>query len=714
MGEPANRLIKEKSPYLLQHAFNPVDWFPWGEEAFAKAKAEDKPIFLSIGYSTCHWCHVMAHESFESVTIAEQLNKWFISVKVDREERPDIDAMYMAATQAMTGAGGWPMSVFLLPDGRPFYAATYIPDKAMYGRPGFPEILDAVNKAWNTKRQELEATAGKLINAIQPEEVAQNSKVEMDVVARAYKGMEELYDPKWKGFGKAPKFPRPVLFNFLLRYSRITGNEHALKMSLDTLRAMAKGGMYDQLGGGFHRYSVDGQWRVPHFEKMLYDQAQLANSYLDAYLITKDPFYSEIAADIFKYVLRDMHDPLGGFYSAEDADSEDPYDPDKHGEGSFFLWTEKDIVQTLGARKAEVFNFIYGVEFDGNALHDPQKEFVGRNILYVNHTVQEAADHFDLSLDQVESQLTAAREILLEKREHRKRPHLDDKVITAWNGLMISALARGGAILANPDLIIAAQAAADFIHSHLYDKKTNMLKRRYRDGEANIDGNLGDYAFLVDGLLELYQVVHLPKYLQWAVALTEKQIVLFGDEDQSGFYDSVADPSVVVRMKGDYDGAEPAANSVLVSNLLILADVVNRPEWRELASLTIEAFSSRINSYPPALPQMLIGYERAAAKPRQVVIAGEPDFKGTREMLKITNLHYDPDRVILLADNGTNQKYLGEKLSFIANIDVDPGKAVAFICENFTCRLPVEDVALLPSALEVELKTEKAGKEQEN
>jgi uncharacterized protein YyaL (SSP411 family) len=699
MGEKNNQLLNEKSPYLLQHAFNPVNWYPWGEEAFAKAAKEDKPIFLSIGYSTCHWCHVMAHESFENPEIAAILNKWFVCIKVDREERPDIDQMYMAATQALNGSGGWPMSVFLFPDGKPFYAATYIAPETKYGRPGFPEILNAVHEAWQGRRDELKQTADKLLYAIEGGHQKPATQVNVDVAERAFFSMAKTFDAQFGGFGGAPKFPRPVIFTFLFQYYHDTGNEKARDMALATLQAMARGGMYDQLGGGFHRYSVDGQWRVPHFEKMLYDQAQLLDAYLDAYQISADPFYARVAGEIASYVLRDMRDAAGGFYSAEDADSDDPYAVGKHGEGAYYLWTEKDTVKTLGVRDANIFNYCYGVEFDGNALNDPQEEFLGRNILYLLHTPEDAAQHFKLDVAKIEESLKESSRKLFEKRAARVRPHLDDKVITAWNGLMIGALARAGAILKNQEMLNGAREAADFIRLRLYDQSTGRLLRRYRDDEAGLSGQLDDYAFLAAGLFELYQVVQEPELLVWALALTETSIKLFWDTKDGGFFDSVPDEKVPVRMKGDYDGAEPAANSIAALNLLRLGRLSDNNDWLEKAEKTLNAFSSRINTYPPALLQMVCVFEQLADKPEQVVIAGKRGQADTRVMQAAVYKYFNPSRIVLLADGAENQKFLAKKLPFMKTVAMQNGVATAYVCENFTCQRPVISVEELEDQL---------------
>ena len=694
-----NRLIGEKSPYLLQHAYNPVDWYPWGEEAFARAKKEDKPIFLSIGYSTCHWCHVMARESFENPEIAALLNKWFISIKVDREERPDIDQMYMSATQALNGSGGWPMSVFLFPDGKPFYAATYIPPTGMYGRPGFPEILEAVHTAWQGRRDELQQTADKLIHAIKGDYRKSAGKIEADVSKRALASLTESVDTKYGGFGSAPKFPRPVTLNFLLQSYHTEGNKDYLDMTMAALQAMAKGGIYDHLGGGFHRYSVDEQWRVPHFEKMLYDQAQLLNSYLDAFQITADKRYAAVAHEIAEYVLRDMRDPGGGFYSAEDADSEDPYAPGSHREGAYYLWTEEEIVKILGAKAANIFNYCYGVEFNGNALNDPQKEFTDRNILYLAHSPEQAAQHFSMAVGEVKNSLAQSRRILFAKRAQRVRPHLDDKIITAWNGLMIGALARAGSILQERKMVDGARAAARFIRTELYDDSTGSLKRRYRDGGAGLSGQLDDYGFLVAGLLELYQVEQDPELLAWALEMMETSIRLFRDEQAGGFFDSLADDNVPLRLKSDYDGALPAPNSILAMNLLRLGRLTANEKWQLKARETLDAFSSQVNAYPPALFQMLCVLDRLKEKPEQLVIAGTRGKADTRVMLAVANSFFNPARIVLLADGAENQKFLAQKLPFIRSVAMQDGVATAYVCRDYTCRLPVISVEALEEQL---------------
>jgi len=700
-GKKPNRLINEKSPYLLQHAFNPVEWYPWSEQAFARAQKENKPIFLSIGYSTCHWCHVMAHESFENQEIAALLNKWFVSIKVDREERPDIDQMYMAAVQEMTGSGGWPMSVFLLPDGSPFYGGTYFPAVSSGGRPGLKDLLTAIHKAWKERKGDLQESAGRMVALLETRNSSSSgTTVKADVFARGYQLLADTYDPENGGFGQAPKFPRPVVFSFLFSHYSAGGETTARDMALFTLEKMAGGGMYDQLGGGFHRYSVDDHWFVPHFEKMLYDQAQLVDSYLDAFQITRQKKYAEVAGETFAYLLRDMRDPEGGFYSAEDADSDDPYKEGEHGEGAFYLWTHADLKKKLGSDSAEIFMYRYGVKAEGNVKRDPMGEFAGKNILYLAHTIDETAAHFKISREQVEKAVAGAKKVLLEVREKRKRPHLDDKVITAWNGMMIGALAKGSRVLGDSELLAAAVQTATFLRENLYDRTSHTLQRRYRQQEAGLAGQLADYAYLVDGLLDLYQASQDPQWLRWADELTRQQIALFWNETGRFFYDSVADSSVKVRMRDGYDGAEPSGNSVAAHNLLRLALLQDNAGWHKMAGDLMESFAATVNRYPPALPMMLTAWRQMDSKPSQIVIAGERQKEDTGEMLSVVNEFFDPDRLFLLADGAENQTYLVRTLPFLRTVKRINGKATAYVCSNFTCKMPVTDPVALRQQLQ--------------
>src|SRR6202171_4405073 len=491
-----NRLAQEQSPYLLQHAHNPVDWYPWGEEAFAKARRENKPIFLSIGYSTCHWCHVMAHESFESEEVAGIMNREFVNIKVDREERPDVDRVYMTFVQATTGSGGWPMSVWLTPNLQPFVGGTYFPPEDRYGQPGFKKVVERIAAAWKQDHEKIVDQSSKIISALRESQTGQpaaTGKIDMKILETAYEQFSRSYDAQEGGFSNAPKFPRPVTLNFLSRfYARdpsSASGKRALEINIFTLRKMAAGGMHDHLGGGFHRYSVDRYWHVPHFEKMLYDQAQLAVAYLDAFQITRDRLYADVARDILDYVARDMTSKEGGFFSAEDADSLFEQGKPEHGEGAFYVWTEKQIDATLGDNSG-LFKFHYGVQPHGNAPEgsDPQDEFRGKNILIERHTVAETAKHFKKSEDQARQSLARSREKLLSLRNKRPRPHLDDKIISAWNGLMISAYARAVQVLDEPHYLESATRAAKFLRANLYDEKSKLLFRNYREGRSQIEG----------------------------------------------------------------------------------------------------------------------------------------------------------------------------------------------------------------------------------
>ncbi len=695
--EQVNRLIHEKSPYLQQHAHNPVAWYPWGEEALARARKEDKPIFLSIGYSTCHWCHVMAHESFENQRIADFLNAHFISIKVDREERPDIDQIYMAATQAMTGSGGWPMSLFLFPDTRPFYAGTYFPPESSQGRPGFLQILQAIHKAWKNDRKSLGQSATQVTAYIKESNPDKGRSLAREWLDKGFGQLEESYEPKYGGFGQAPKFPRPVVMDFLFHYYKSSGQKEARDMALYTLDKMAAGGMYDQVGGGFHRYSVDGQWRIPHFEKMLYDQGQLASLYLAAFQVNGDPRYKKTAMEILDYVLRDMQDPGGGFYSAEDADSVNPYDPSEHGEGAYYLWTEKEIDSLLTDQQAPLFKAYYGVEKDGNALHDPQKEFVGRNILYRAKDLAQVAREGKRSEQELEKILQDSRSRLLAQRQKRIAPHLDDKIITAWNGLMISALARASVILEEERYLLAAERAADFLLTSLMPG--GELKRRWREGEARHPAGLDDYSFLIQGLLDLYGANHVPSRLRQAMELTELQIILFSDE-KGGFYDTPESADLLARMQAAYDGAEPSGNSVAALNLLRLGNLTGKKEWSELGKKTIEAFGKTLEAYPPAMPLMLAAMDFQLDKPRQIVIAGDPDKEDTRTLLREVHSRYLPNTILLLADGRENQAFLEQRLPFVKTVTKLEGRATAYVCEDFTCKMPVNTREALADLLD--------------
>ena len=712
-----NRLAREKSPYLLQHAQNPVDWLPWGEEAFAKARAENKPIFLSIGYSTCHWCHVMAHESFESAAVAEIMNREFVNIKVDREERPDVDRVYMTFVQATTGGGGWPMSVWLTPELKPFVGGTYFPPEDRWGQPGFAKVLERIAGAWKQDREKISEQGTKIIAALEQSVAGPGDPgpaLGGKALEAAYQQIARSYDAHEGGFSVAPKFPRPVTLNFLTRmHARNPSSDsgkHALEMTLFTLRKMAAGGIHDQLGGGFHRYSVDTYWHVPHFEKMLYDQAQLAVAYLDVFQISREPLFEKVARDIFAYVQRDMTAKGGGFFSAEDADSEIPGgagigDPghSKKAEGAFYVWDKKEIDAVLGPA-APVFNFHYAVKPEGNvpAGGDPHGEFTGKNILIELGNVAATANQFGKDEAEVEELLAESRAKLFECRRKRPRPHLDDKIITAWNGLMISAFARAAQALNEPRYLDAAHNAAVFVSKELYDGSRKVLFRNYREGRGAVEGFADDYAFLIQGLLDLYEASFDVGWLRFATELQEIQDQLFFDKERGGYFSGAGnDPSILLRLKEDNDSAEPAASSVAALNLFRLAQIRNEARWFEQAEKTIDAFAPQIGHFASAMPQMLVALDLALSKPRQIVIAGNRDAAETRALVAEVHRHFVPNKVLLLADGGDGQRYLEEKLEALRAMKPIDGKSAAYVCENFTCKAPVTDPEKLGELLSV-------------
>ena len=679
----SNRLIHEKSPYLQQHAHNPVDWYPWGPEAFEKSRAEDKPIFLSIGYSTCHWCHVMEKESFENEEIAAQVNKWFVPVKIDREERPDIDKIYMSYVQATTGSGGWPMSVWLTPDLKPIVGGTYFPPENRYGRAGFPIVLERVAQAWQNDREQILKSSVAVMEHLSLQAVGSaepgEGTVSAAVLESAFQQFRRAFDSRLGGFGSAPKFPRPSVYNFLLRYWKRTGNDEALDMVAETLLAMERGGMHDQLGGGFHRYSVDEYWFVPHFEKMLYDQAQLAVSYLETFQITGNHTLALAAARILDYVMRDMTDAGGGFYSAEDADSApDPSQPREKSEGAFYVWASGEIETLLGAEKAAWIRYRYGMEEHGNVQHDPHQEFAGRNIFFQAHTLEETAARFGLNAETLVTGITEAERVLFEARELRARPHLDNKILTAWNGLMISAFAKGGAILNEPKYTGAARQAADFLLGSLR-LPDGALLRRYCDGEAAIAGMLDDYAFFVQGLMDLYEATFDFRYLREAVSLSERQAALLEDEAGGFFTSSQEDAARLMKTKDDYDGAEPSGNAVALNNLLRLARITGHSRFEESARRLIGVFGKGMSQAPTGMPQMLAAIEFDIAPRREIVVAGETVGDMVQEIWK----SFDPGRVLLYA-----APQIAEWLPATREMHPPPGGTAVYLCENFTCRKP--------------------------
>jgi uncharacterized protein len=752
-----NALAHEKSPYLLQHAENPVNWLPWGEEAFVRARSEHKPIFLSIGYSTCHWCHVMAHESFESPAIAGILNEHFVPVKVDREERPDVDRVYMTYVQAMTGHGGWPLSAWLTPDLTPFYGGTYFPPEDRQGRAGFASVLNAIAQGWRNDRSKLLAEADRVITALrehysgggaeraEAEAGPGPSFIEAASTAfeRGFQHFYESFDATNGGFGSAPKFPRAANLNFLFRVAALQGpatdlGREAVQMAAATLQAMARGGIHDHVGGGFHRYSVDETWLVPHFEKMLYDQAQIALNCLEARQATGDERFAWLARDIFDYVQRDLTNPEGGFYTAEDADSEVPkagpsqaepaanaQEAASHAEGAFYVWTSAEIAAALGADAgdrtlAEFFSAHFGIEAKGNVPEpfDPQGELRGRNILIQRRSLTESAKAFGLTLEQANDQLLAGLARLRRARAMRPRPHLDDKVLTANNGLMISAFARAHQVLgsgseggiaqsagvagpAGSSYLDAAIRAAEFVERELYDPARGVLFRGWRQGRSAIEGFAEDYAFLVQALLDLYEASFAVRWLQWAEQLQLKMDEQFWDAERGGYYNSrAADPSIVLRLKEDYDGAEPAPSSVAALNLLRLGGMLHQDAYRERGRRTLEAFRAQWSRAPQALPQMLCALELALESPRHAVIAGNPAEPDFRALASVLHERLGPRRLLLAADGGEGQSWLATRAPWLTEMRPQGGRATVFVCEDFACRAPVSDPAELRHTLQ--------------
>ena len=675
-----NALIHEKSPYLKQHASNPVDWLPWGEAAFTRARTEDKPIFLSIGYSTCHWCHVMAHESFEDERIAAQLNRHYVCIKVDREERPDVDRIYMLFVQATTGSGGWPMSVFLTPELKPFFGGTYFPPGTRYGRPGFSELLTYLAETWKNERSKIEESGTNVTEQLRQMAVSAQQVLQPDraLFGTAYQQFRRIYDPQHGGFGRAPKFPRPVVMNYLLRYYKLQGEEEALDMVAATLSAMQSGGMHDQLGGGFHRYSVDERWFVPHFEKMLYDQSQLAISYLEAFQITGQKSFAVAARGILAYVQRDLTDPDGGFYSAEDADSPDPDNPSHSGEGSFYLWKKSEIDARLGAA-SPLFCKHFGVESEGNVENDPHGEFGGRNILFI------------AEFDSTGPSIATSTKTLFDARSKRPRPQLDSKVLTSWNGLMISAFVKAYLVLGDRGFLGAAESAAQFVRTRMYSPEQGQLKRRFCEGEAAVPGFLDDYAFFCQALLDLFQATAEASYLKVALELAAQMTTRFEDQEDGGFFSTEAGVAdLLLRMKDDYDGAEPSGNSVATQVLIRLSHLTAEPAFQKSAEKSLRAFTPKIKAQPTMAPQMLCALESWLAAPEHFIVRvateGDVSSSEVQALLRPYRDSFQPNVVSMaLTDKATAA--LHPISPFLGALERH-GQVTVYRCHNFACELP--------------------------
>ncbi len=700
-----NRLVEEKSPYLQQHAYNPVDWYPWGDEAFERARVEDKPIFLSIGYSTCHWCHVMERESFEDEATADFLNRNFVSIKVDREERPDVDHVYMTALQALQGGGGWPLSAFLTPELEPFFTGTYFPPEPRWGQPAFQTLLLRLHEAWSTQREVVANSARQVSVALErltATDPLDGSGPELDFLHEAleagYSQFSASYDDDLAGFGSAPKFPRPTVLLFLLRYARRRDDERARSMALDTLRAMWRGGLQDHLGGGYHRYSVDRHWRVSHFEKMLYDQAQLALAYCEAHQVTGETFFADATRTLIGYVLRDLGHPGGGFYSAEDADSApDPDYPSEKEEGAFYLWEMEEIGRRLEPRDAELVARVYGLRAEGNTLSDPHGELGSRNVLYLAMPLEEAARELGLDPDRASDRLANAMGRLYQARAKRPRPHRDEKIITAWNGLMVAALARAGAVLGEGSWIQAARSAADFVLTN--SRPDGVLRRRWSEGEAAHPGQLDDHAALALGLLELHEATGEARWILQAAELVDATVERFHDPVAGAFWDSVADPRVLVRSKQAYDGAEPSGNALLAQVLLRLGWSIDRPQWVELGESVLRVFRTRLVREAQVCPFLLCAADFAIEPPTQVVLRGAPVEPGN-PLLAAAHRPFAPNRTILWLTPALGP-LLGEHANQLLDTAGSSGTArpEALICRHFSCERPTRDPEDLVAAL---------------
>jgi hypothetical protein len=704
-----NRLFYEKSPYLLQHAHNPVDWYPWGDEAFEKSKSENKPILLSIGYSTCHWCHVMEEESFMDLKIAELMNDSFVCIKVDREERPDIDKIYITAVSALIGSAGWPLNVFLTPELEPFYGGTYFPPVPRPGMISWPDLLNLIDTAWNdpSKKKKL-LSSGQELSRIIKNYLSWSSNdgpIDANFLDNALNNFSTRFDKNLGGFSQAPKFPSPSIQNFLFAYYYFSKNndkkgnssDTALEMANSTLYAMATGGIYDQVGGGFHRYSTDAKWHVPHFEKMLYDNALLLKNYLDAFLITRNPFFEKIARETADYVLRDMTHPDGGFYSAEDADSV-PADAaanrgdKKKIEGAFYVWEQKEIDAILRPLPGKVFSFHYGLQPEGNVKYDPHGEFTGKNILFAAHSLDETADKFGRSKTEISQLMDESKAKLLQARSARPRPHLDDKILTSWNGLMISALSRAYQVLEEEKYLMAARNAAKFIQENLYHSETKQLYRRWRKGERKIAGMASDYAFLIQGLMDLYEADFDPEWLEWALELMDEQITLFYDTENGGFFMTRKghDKKIDLRVKEDGDSVIPSAGSVAVLNALRLARFADSGKYSTVVERTLESVLSRINSQPDSAPELLVALIISRLKPVEVVIDGDRNGEDTRSMLRTVNSFFIPGKAVVLV-NPTIRNRMARHLPVLSSVKRLDNKTTAYVCTGQSCKPPVTD-----------------------
>ena len=677
-----NRLVNEKSPYLLQHAYNPMDWYPWTDEAFEKAKREDKPIFLSIGYSTCHWCHVMEKESFEDEEVAGLMNDVFVSIKVDREERPDIDGIYMSVCQMMTGGGGWPLTIIMTPDKKPFFSGTYFPKRQKFNRIGMMELIPRIKEVWLKKREDINKSAEEITNALKrSSNQDQKTEITKEIFDRAFESYKQRYDSTFGGFGNAPKFPSPHNLMFLLRYYYRTNNESALEMVTQTLTRMRLGGIYDHIGFGFARYSTDREWLVPHFEKMLYDQAMLCMAYTEAFQITQSELFKQTACEILEYVLRDMTHPEGGFYSAEDADSEGE-------EGKFYLWTTEEIKEIL-KDDTDLFFQLFNVAADGNYLDESKGMMTGTNILHLKDTVENLQKSDSYSNIDLKDFIGRTRKLLFDEREKRIHPHKDDKILTDWNGLMISAFAKAAGVFDNEAFKQAAEKSMKFVLTKLR-KEDGKLIHRFRDGEAGLPAHIDDYSFIIQALLDLLELTFDPNYLETAIELTNILTDHFLDKQNGGFFFTAEDgEELITRQKDIYDGAYPSGNSVMLSNLLRLGRLTSDNSYESAAEKMIDFFSGQVNNYPSIFSQFLTGMDFLLNKTFEIIIAGAEESKEVKEAIKKFRGIFLPNKIFLY---NSDDDILSELIPYLSVNKSLNNKMTIYICENYVCNLPVSSI----------------------
>ncbi len=695
-AEKSNQLIFEKSPYLLQHAYNPVSWYPWGPQAFAKAQKENKPIFLSIGYSTCHWCHVMEHESFSDEETAKILNEFFVAIKVDREERPDIDSIYMSFVTATTGSGGWPLSVFLTPQQKPFYGGTYYPPQPRWGSPSFRDLLWSIHNSWTKQEEKARASGDEIVKAFFEKvnlKVASEIPLQPQILIKAYEQLEQNFDTQNGGFGRSPKFPMGHTLSFLLRYWKNNGEKNALSIVEKTLLSMAQGGINDQIGGGFHRYATDECWQVPHFEKMLYDQALLAKIYLEAFTATGNTVFADTARQILDYVLRDLYDSQGGFFCAEDADSveQDAADDSHKKEGAFYIWSQGQLASLFESEEMAVINYYFGIEQNGNAILDPLGEFVGKNILHVKNSLEQTALYTKKSLTEVTNIVNQAKKTLFTNRLKRSRPYLDDKILTDWNGLMISSFALAGAVLQEPRYLAAAEKAVKFILENLR-RTDGRLLHRYREGQAGILATLEDYAFFVAALLDLYESSFDPQYFKEALRLNQEMISLFWDANNGGFFLTPHDgEELVFRPKEVYDGAVPSGNSMAAHNLLRLYHFTFDAEYLHKAEAVFKTFYAELSLHPSGYTQMMMALQFYFGPVKEIVVAGEIKKQQGLELLDMIQRTWFAQKVLIVKTEMT--KTLVEHFMPFTKLQQSPADATCvYICENQVCRTPIKDI----------------------